>query len=811
METAPSSGVFAVSEMIIKIEDEPDITTYCSSESHQPDVILCPSLTEGLENCQDQEDAGIDSITIKEEDSDIVFEECAVPMDTENFEHNEQELNILSDPLEPNKTLKKMSVSKTSSLKITKPGNLINCKKNDKVLRNGLNIQNLDSGNLEQMNGSTHVERSDILNQITNSAKRTRKPTQKMAEYICRLCEQHSYKLTKIFGFRGNQLKLADMIHFHLPVQVKASDKLPQGVCTSCINALNVCNDLYQKSLSTDCSLRKIFLNESQTKLQLIDNLQPKNTSKTSNRIPEANKNSGENEIEMEVVDNQSRSADGPKSSKGKKKAGSSTKVVESANATQSKGKNENYELSKKSGNSDALVECDAASVSSAEEEGNLWDQDDGEEDCPDDSTSVTCDLCPEVFPNRSELAKHRKTHPPEERLKCSDCGKIMPNDGSYHTHRKIHTSEPIPCHICGRLLASKSGLRNHLLVHEDPKYCCQICGKTFRTPAKLQSHLSSHSDERPFACEVCGQTFKLKVTLRQHSLTHNSRRRYVCDICGHSVNRRSHLKLHMATHQHREQKGRKLVFNHSCSQCTTKFRSMRALMEHRVAAHGEDEQSIMNSEYPSGLECNTCNQKFFSLYGYATHVKSCAKAYPCTFCERVLATQRSLENHLRGHTGERPFSCKFCDKMFKSEPSRDSHERIHTGERPYKCQKCDKAFRSITNLYQHKLIHEGERKYSCPHCKYKTHRAAALRIHLRVHTGEKPYTCELCGKSYKASWDLKLHSEIHNPSGTRTKRVRQKNKSKTQNLAFTETSESGDSTGVLNENPAILSLPELL
>lgn len=202
-----------------------------------------------------------------------------------------------------------------------------------------------------------------------------------------------------------------------------------------------------------------------------------------------------------------------------------------------------------------------------------------------------------------------------------------------------------------------------------------------------------------------------------------------------------------------------------------------------------------------SELVCRKCQATFPNASEYGAHIIMCAKAYQCVFCERVLASHRSLELHLRGHTGERPFACKFCDQLFKSEPSRDAHERVHTGERPYKCNKCDKAFRNITNLYQHKATHDAEKKYSCTYCKYKTHRPAALRIHLRVHTGEKPYTCDVCGKSYKASWDLKLHSEIHSASGIRTRRVRQKPKSRVHNSVLTETSESGDSTDAVPYN----------
>lgn len=243
----------------------------------------------------------------------------------------------------------------------------------------------------------------------------------------------------------------------------------------------------------------------------------------------------------------------------------------------------------------------------------------------------------------------------------------------------------------------------------------------------------------------------------------------------------------------------------HGCHECPLRFRSTGTLLRHRIKVHRD---SAVYGEGPLAVECRTCNSKFANPYDYGAHIKECAKVYQCVFCEQVLASKRALENHLRGHTGERPFPCKFCDKFFKSEPSRDAHERLHTGERPFQCTKCDKAFRSITNLYQHKLVHDPDRKFSCSYCQYKTHRSAALRIHLRVHTGEKPYSCETCGKSYKSSWDLKLHAELHDPSaGPRKRRVRQKPRSKDQSFVMPDLSESGDSTDVvgLSENSNLL------
>ncbi|RZF40964.1 hypothetical protein LSTR_LSTR013219 [Laodelphax striatellus] len=69
-----------------------------------------------------------------------------------------------------------------------------------------------------------------------------------------------------------------------------------------------------------------------------------------------------------------------------------------------------------------------------------------------------------------------------------------------------------------------------------------------------------------------------------------------------------------------------------------------------------------------------------------------------CSFCQRVFPRRKSLNSHIRTHTGHRPYQCNFprCGRAFKQPGQLKTHERIHTGERPYKCpeQGCLERFR---------------------------------------------------------------------------------------------------------------------
>ncbi|XP_071442659.1 zinc finger protein 367-like [Hetaerina americana] len=62
--------------------------------------------------------------------------------------------------------------------------------------------------------------------------------------------------------------------------------------------------------------------------------------------------------------------------------------------------------------------------------------------------------------------------------------------------------------------------------------------------------------------------------------------------------------------------------------------------------------------------------------------------AIKCRFCNRVFPRDKSLQAHLRTHTGERPYTCDYpgCTKAFTQSGQLKTHQRLHTGEKPFYC-----------------------------------------------------------------------------------------------------------------------------
>ncbi|XP_061727506.1 zinc finger protein ZFP2-like [Cydia pomonella] len=321
------------------------------------------------------------------------------------------------------------------------------------------------------------------------------------------------------------------------------------------------------------------------------------------------------------------------------------------------------------------------------------------------------CVSCVVTWHDEDGLAKHQKKYHDEAigPYQCKICQTRCPSQDKLQVHRMKHYYQR-ECKVCWLQCCSQPNMDRHLEQHDRMVQClaCELCFKNVRLFYNHYKELHAK-----FVCDVCGKRCKSRAIIEKHLRYHFG---YECPYCKKKLKNSTSYKNHVET-QHTSS----VSDSSYCVQCDRRFTSDRMYKRHlqSSAAHAaERDNTRAKRKYPCP-ECNNVYSRRTYMNNHYRHVHAKQSKYYCEDCDRhFLNRTRYLDHRRFQHEGvkrDKDKLCNICGRGFAANRTLVNHIRTHSGERPFSCEYCGAKFTQKHAMLSHvKYIHlKSKRKAS--------------------------------------------------------------------------------------------------
>ncbi|XP_072946935.1 uncharacterized protein [Epargyreus clarus] len=305
---------------------------------------------------------------------------------------------------------------------------------------------------------------------------------------------------------------------------------------------------------------------------------------------------------------------------------------------------------------------------------------------------------------------------------KCETCVAGFYKMDRYELHMtKYHSeSSAYECDICGVRKASKGQLSMHINEHKY-KYVCSLCNYECLKKSQFYYHMD-YAHQRAVECLECRRIFLFKEFYKHYNDMH---RCVICDYCGFKALKKQRLIRHIRI-QHSE---------NICKFCNKRYAKYHSMIRHINLRHMKKAP-----EECYCVECNKQFDNLIQYkYHLATSVKHVPKkSFPCPECNKEYARPTAMKNHYRHvHLKKTSFYCNLCSRYFLNgfrlrTHTATYHNKIHPPKNKI-CSYCGRGFQTNRILDNHIRTHTGERPFGCDHCTATFAQKPALVSHTRA------------------------------------------------------------------------------
>ncbi|XP_032062825.1 zinc finger protein 131-like isoform X2 [Aythya fuligula] len=215
------------------------------------------------------------------------------------------------------------------------------------------------------------------------------------------------------------------------------------------------------------------------------------------------------------------------------------------------------------------------------------------------------------------------------------------------------------------------------------------------------------------------------------------------------------------------------------CIQTTgTSDESALALLADITSKYRQGERKCQIQEEGDSATDPLCKQEHMKTHS--------TESYKCDICNKRYLRESALKQHLtcyhvdeggaskKQRPGKKIHICQYCEKQFDHFGHFKEHLRKHTGEKPFECPNCRERFARNSTLKCHLTAcqsgagaKKGRKKlYECQVCNSVFSSWDQFKDHLVTHTGDKPNHCTLCDLWFMQGSELRRHlKDMHDIS----------------------------------------------